>query len=345
MGVYRTQPTVLGHRGAGKNGTGLLVPAGEVRENTAASCVVALSQGADGVEFDLQVSQDDVLVVFHNVRLRRPASSSLQVPRGARLSDYTARDLRDEFGIEELDDFLAPIYRHASEASLAADAAAPKIALNIELKNGYEQGVQERDYRLAGSFAAYLHDHPDLTRVFDVVVSAFDPQLLKSFVDATKAENHGEVQYALLASVFSWEPLHELRSNGIRRVASSARSLPSTRQALSSVITCAKEVGATAVNIDSHVLGLGGRGGGRLKSHLCKVYREGLDLMVWGLKPRTESAAAATIWRAAEEVRRELAGRGLDMSKRTAPVICANLVPETVEARDEARAFVRKSML
>ena len=59
-------PLKLGHRGA----------AGEAPENTLASFELAWRQGADGIEFDVQLSSDGVPVVIHDADLRRTTSGS-----------------------------------------------------------------------------------------------------------------------------------------------------------------------------------------------------------------------------------------------------------------------------
>jgi glycerophosphoryl diester phosphodiesterase len=59
-------PLKIGHRGA----------AGEAPENTVASFELAWRQGMDGVEFDVQLSSDDVPMVIHDARLARTTSGS-----------------------------------------------------------------------------------------------------------------------------------------------------------------------------------------------------------------------------------------------------------------------------
>lgn len=56
----------IGHRGA----------SGSAPENTLASFELALRQGADGIEFDVQCSSDGVPVVIHDARLNRTTSGS-----------------------------------------------------------------------------------------------------------------------------------------------------------------------------------------------------------------------------------------------------------------------------
>ena len=59
-------PIKIGHRGA----------AGEAPENTLASFELALRQGADGIEFDVQLSSDGVPMVIHDAHLARTTSGS-----------------------------------------------------------------------------------------------------------------------------------------------------------------------------------------------------------------------------------------------------------------------------
>jgi glycerophosphoryl diester phosphodiesterase len=59
-------PLKIGHRGA----------AGEAPENTLASFELAWRQGVGGIEFDVQLSSDNVPVVIHDARLRRTTSGS-----------------------------------------------------------------------------------------------------------------------------------------------------------------------------------------------------------------------------------------------------------------------------
>ena len=66
-GVTRPPPRLIGHRG---------VRVGEP-ENSLAAFRRALDAGLDGVEFDVQRSQDGALVIFHDFELRGRAVASL----------------------------------------------------------------------------------------------------------------------------------------------------------------------------------------------------------------------------------------------------------------------------
>lgn len=71
-------PRVIAHRGA----------AGDAPENTLEAFELAWQEGADGVEFDVQLSSDGVPVIIHDPCLNRTTSG-----RG-RVRDHSIRDLR-----------------------------------------------------------------------------------------------------------------------------------------------------------------------------------------------------------------------------------------------------------
>lgn len=70
---------IIGHRGA----------AAVAPENTVASFVRALRDGADGIEFDVRLSRDAVPVVIHDARLKRTGR------RRAAVSALTATELQN----------------------------------------------------------------------------------------------------------------------------------------------------------------------------------------------------------------------------------------------------------
>jgi glycerophosphoryl diester phosphodiesterase len=72
-----TRPLIIGHRGASA-----LAP-----ENTLAAFARAMEDGADGVEFDVRLSKDNVPVVIHDAGLRRTGGVS------KRVSELTAQQL------------------------------------------------------------------------------------------------------------------------------------------------------------------------------------------------------------------------------------------------------------
>ncbi len=135
------RPWILGHRGA----------AADAVENTLTSFALALRQGADGIELDVQLSRDGTLFVFHDWTLERLAGDSRAVEALA------ASDLRliriDGEPLPTLEDVLA---------RLPGD-----YPLNIELKR--------RDaprHRLASALARTLGARAQ------VLISSFDWELL-----------------------------------------------------------------------------------------------------------------------------------------------------------------------
>jgi glycerophosphoryl diester phosphodiesterase len=61
-----TQPLVIGHRGASAHAP----------ENTLASFRLALEQGADGIEFDVKLSQSGEVVIMHDTSVDRTTNGS-----------------------------------------------------------------------------------------------------------------------------------------------------------------------------------------------------------------------------------------------------------------------------
>lgn len=109
-------PWIVGHRGA----------AGEALENTVESLDLALEQGADMLEADLQLSRDGELVAFHDWDLQRLAGRAEVIERRT-LGELASVELaarvqrrRQTGRIPTLDEILA-----------AVPAAMP---LNLELK-------------------------------------------------------------------------------------------------------------------------------------------------------------------------------------------------------------------
>lgn len=69
---------VLGHRG---------MPNRRVAENTLLSFIQAIQAGVDGVEFDVRLSRDGQMVIFHDDNLVRLAGDARKI------NDLTAKEL------------------------------------------------------------------------------------------------------------------------------------------------------------------------------------------------------------------------------------------------------------
>ena len=79
LGNVFPSPLILGHRGASA-----LAP-----ENTLAAFALAMNDGADGIEFDVRLSRDQVPMAIHDATLKRTAGIDRQV------SQLTAAELQE----------------------------------------------------------------------------------------------------------------------------------------------------------------------------------------------------------------------------------------------------------
>ncbi|MBC8078723.1 MAG: glycerophosphodiester phosphodiesterase [Gorillibacterium sp.] len=128
---------IYAHRGA----------SGDAPENTMAAFRLAVQQGAEGIELDIQMSQDGELVVIHDESLDRTTNGSGLVAHH-RVAELKRLDASNRF----------PEYRGESIPLLqeVLEYLAPtSLELNIELKNGiilYE-GMEEKVIRLVKEYA------------------------------------------------------------------------------------------------------------------------------------------------------------------------------------------------
>lgn len=129
------RPLVLGHRGA----------SGYAPENTIMAFQMALDQGADGIELDVQMSKDGEIVVIHDETVDRTSDHTGWV------KDYTLAELKSfnynyqnrtnpwNPGEQELGDVIFPEYEKAEIPTMREvfELFAPtdKI-INIEIKTG-----------------------------------------------------------------------------------------------------------------------------------------------------------------------------------------------------------------
>jgi glycerophosphoryl diester phosphodiesterase len=142
-------PWIVGHRGAG----------GEAPENTLDSLLLAVDQGADMVEFDIQLTADGELVACHDWTLSRMGGVELTL---------------EEVAFEEIDrvEISGPFRRPGIHRVLATldeilTLLPSATLLNVELKR------QQADI---GAFVSALAE--PLTARPGVLVSSFDWPLL-----------------------------------------------------------------------------------------------------------------------------------------------------------------------
>ena len=152
---------ICAHRGA----------SGHAPENTMAAFKTALAMGADWLEFDVQLSKDEHVVVFHDETLERTTNLNLQ----QRISDMTLSQLKDldagnwfhsRFKGEKIPTLEEVLKEFKGE-----------IGLNIELKgihNTPSTGILEQK-------VAELLQKFDLFCSDQVLISSFDAYMLTKF--------------------------------------------------------------------------------------------------------------------------------------------------------------------
>lgn len=147
--------TVIAHRGA----------SAYYPENTMAAFEGAITQGADMVELDVQLSSDGEVVVFHDEKISRCTDG-----RG-KVGDHTLAQLK------KLDagSWFHKKYKGEKISTLSEvlDFCKSKIAVNIEIKteavrDSVSGGIEEKCLRLVDKIG--MQDH--------VVFSSFDPRAL-----------------------------------------------------------------------------------------------------------------------------------------------------------------------
>lgn len=129
---------VWGHRGA----------SGYAPENTLDSFTLALEQGADGIELDVQLTKDGEVVVFHDENVSRVTDGNKNV------AEYTLEQLKElkvapgtpgETQIPTLEEVLAAMEPYCKSKDLK---------INIEFKTSiiHYQGIEEKTYALVKKY-------------------------------------------------------------------------------------------------------------------------------------------------------------------------------------------------
>ena len=180
-------PLIIAHRGDNRYAP----------ENTLAAFRLALEKGADGVEFDVQLSKDGIPVVIHDLDLRRVAG------KRAKVGDLTAAELsmtdvgswfnEKNRGRQNLE------FRDQTVPTLAAvlqTLGACRGPIYIELKCG-----ESTDYSdLAKTVCEVIRDSPQLGRM-----------IVKSFKLATIPVVRCQLPEVQTAALFAPEIMHFLR--------------------------------------------------------------------------------------------------------------------------------------
>ncbi|KAL3688078.1 hypothetical protein R1sor_014387 [Riccia sorocarpa] len=183
----RSDPlVVIGHRGCGKNNPLSIgdTPGSRlsIRENTVKSFNLAASNGADYVEFDVQVTKDGHVVIFHDDLL-------LSETEAFRIQDLTLEEFlsfgpqkdQDKVGknlVRRGQDGVVKEWTATLEDSLctlkeAFEQTPPTLGFNIEMKFHDKEETSEAELRR--SVAAVLADIAKYANGRNIFFSSFHP--------------------------------------------------------------------------------------------------------------------------------------------------------------------------
>lgn len=168
------RPTIFAHRGA----------SGQFAEHTRAAYLQALAEDTDGVECDVQLTEDEQLVLIHDATLDRTSSGTgdvadhtLRALQGLDFSSWKGAKIPPEFGgvsdqfltLEDLLDILRSDGR--------------RIALAIELKHPSPFGLRLEDKLMA--FLMKEGYDPESSTLENISISfmSFNPDSVRHLLD------------------------------------------------------------------------------------------------------------------------------------------------------------------
>jgi len=149
MNTLLPTPILLAHRGASAHAP----------ENTMIAFNLAVSQGAPAIELDVQLSADDIVVVFHDRTASRTTNGSGKI-RQHTLNHLKSLHAGAAFGSTFPDARVPTLEEVLNELD-------PNIYLNIELKN-----LSSPFDSLPGKVAKIIRKHQAKNRV---LISSFNP--------------------------------------------------------------------------------------------------------------------------------------------------------------------------
>jgi glycerophosphoryl diester phosphodiesterase len=170
-------PKVFAHRGA----------SGKCFENTMSAFLEAYKQGTDGIELDVQLTEDGVPIVIHDADLRRLAGVSRKIN-----SMTYAEIKKTQVGKK----FIRSLFGHSIPTLLEVVAFCETygISLNVELK----ETISERPESI-NDIISMLSD------VKDVHISSFDYNLIQK---VKKIDSRMETAFLVRKKGVDWNNLH-----------------------------------------------------------------------------------------------------------------------------------------
>jgi glycerophosphoryl diester phosphodiesterase len=190
------KPLNIGHRGA----------MGVAPENTLASFAIAIKQGAQAIELDVQMSNDGELLVCHDDSLNRTTD------RHGYIRDLNARDIRTaDAGAWFADSFAGEKIPFLEEV---LQLIPTEIMVNIEVKETKDSRMMQRLVELLNDYGRMQHS----------VISTFDHKWLvkckRQFPDAqvgllyaVDLMDHSAYAASLGIDVYSLHPRFDMISD------------------------------------------------------------------------------------------------------------------------------------
>lgn len=229
----------IGHRGSG---TSFKASDGNViRENTIASLKKAAANGADMVEFDVQLSKDLVPVIYHDFRmyvsLKRKATMDttsndmLELP----MSELTLEQLHNmkvfhtEEGKKREPKFFDEDFEEHQPfptLALALDTIDSHVGFNVEVK--WSQRLEDGTTEAINRFDKNLY----VDRILEVVLNhAKERRIVFSCFDADIVtmlrlkQNLYPVMFLTIGSTVKYQPYYDPRCNSHRRAIEHAQAM------------------------------------------------------------------------------------------------------------------------
>ncbi|WP_102347541.1 glycerophosphodiester phosphodiesterase [Bacillus sp. Marseille-P3661] len=167
--MVNNQPLIIAHRGA----------SAYAPENTLAAFKLAVEQGSDGIELDVQLSKDGQLMVIHDETITRTTNGTGKVRdlTAAQLQQYDAGKWFNKKYTGERIPLLSEVFNLVPET----------MFINIEIKNlphPYE-GIEKKLLELVTQY----------NRIDNVVVSSFDFQSLRTLINLNDKVKIGLLYY------------------------------------------------------------------------------------------------------------------------------------------------------
>lgn len=175
---------VFAHRGA----------SGEAPENTLASMKKAVAAGAKAVEFDVQLSRDNKLVVIHDYKVDRTTNGKGYVMRKT-LEELRKLDAGSWFGEEYAGERIPTLEE-------VVELLPEDTLLNIEIKSFM---LDRRD--IAGRVVEAVDELGIEERV---IISSFDHKLLKGVRERNREIKIGLLFYGKLLGIEEYKGFKEL---------------------------------------------------------------------------------------------------------------------------------------